>query len=444
MQFLIIGGNAAGMSAATRIRKNIPDASITVLEKGNIVSFGACGLPYFVGHEFDQIEDMIARPLEAFQKSNINVLLHHEVLSIDPSKKQVTAVNKENKEVLFSYDKVLISTGAFPIKPPIPGIDLPGVFTLTTMEDGIELRNEIEKSSVQNIVIIGGGFIGLETAEAMLHSKKNVTVIEMENHVSAKVFDPEITDLLHQNLKKHGVHLRLNEKVLSIEGKDCVEKITTDKGSYPADLIITAVGFAPATKWCQNIKLEMLGNGAIVIDDLGKTNIPDIYAAGDCATIKHAVIQQNQYIPLATGANKLGRFLGDVMSDKSTAPFQGSLGSSALRFMDFEAGRTGLSEYQAKAFGFNYGTNFIKDFNHTSYVPGRSEIFIKLIYDKDSRIILGGQICGKKDAVLRVDVLAAAIFKKMTVEELGQLDLIYAPPFARTWEALNIAGNTCK
>ncbi|MGL5254402.1 MAG: CoA-disulfide reductase [Brevinema sp.] len=441
MNYLIVGGNAAGMSAASRLRRNLPDANITVLEKGNLVSFGACGLPYFVGGEFEDSTEMIARSFEAFQASNINVLLHHKATQLNLENKTVTALKQDGSEEVFNYDKLLISTGASPIMPSLPGQNLKGVHTLSRMEDGIILKKAI--ASANNIVIVGGGFIGLETAEAALHHGKNVTLIEMETHLNSKALDNEISIELENAVKNSGVNLRLNEKLTSIVGDDHVKSITTDKGSYPADLVILALGFRPETEWCKG-QLEMLPNGAIIIDNSCHTNVKDVFSAGDCATITHAVTKKPHYIPLATGANKLGRLLGDIMAGKEGVSFQGSLGSAGLRFMNFEAGRTGLSASEAKLYNYDFAEHSITDFTHTSYTPGRTKLLIKLIYDKKTRVLLGGQICGEKSAVLRVDALAVAIFKQLTVDELGMMDFIYSPPFARTWEAMNIAGNTAK
>ncbi|MGL4676096.1 MAG: CoA-disulfide reductase [Brevinema sp.] len=442
MNYLIIGGNATGMSTASRLRKNKPTDNIIVIEKGGLVSFGACGLPYFVGDEFNNAEEMIARPLEAFQKIGIKVLLHHEALHLDPNEKYVQVKNIQTNEVTnFSYDKLVISTGATPIIPKLEGINLKGIYTLTKMEDGIALKEALR--TAKKIVIIGAGFIGIEVAEAMRHQDKHVTIIEQKSRVVSNVFDPEMSEHLEKALQEEGIQLHLDETVQLFKGTDTIQQVITNKGTYNADLVLLSIGFAPVTQWCKKENLEMLPNGAVIIDEYCKTSIPDIYAGGDCATILNAVSQKQSYIPLATGANKLGRLLGDIIIGIEK-PFQGTLGSSAIRFMDFQVGRTGLSEQEAKDLNLNYAVNIINDFNHTSYVPNRSPLHIKLIYDKNTRILLGGQICGKKDAVLRVDILAAAIFKKMTVDELGMLDLIYAPPFARTWDALNIAGNTCK
>ncbi len=442
MTYLIIGGNATGMSAASRLRKNDPDAVITVIEKGDLVSFGACGLPYFIGEEFTHASDMIARSFDAFKRMKIDILLHHEAVKLDHEAKSVTVKDlAKDEEKIFKYDKLLVSTGAVPIIPPFPNVDLKGIRTLTKMHDGIAMKEALRHAS--KIVIIGAGFIGIETAEAMIHHNKQVTIIEKESRAVGKVFDAEITEHLEKAIKKSGVKLKLNESVTEFRGKDVIQKVVTDKGTYNADLVLLSVGFSPATKWCRDTGIEMLPNGAIVIDEYGRTSLPDVYSGGDCAGVLNAVSGKLDYIPLATTANKLGRLIGDNMIKDST-PFQGTLGSSGLRFCTLQAGRTGLSEGDAERLGIDYSTNFIQDFNHTSYVANQTPLYIKLIYEKHTRVLLGGQICGEQDAVLRVDVLAAAIFKKMTVDELGMMDFIYAPPFARTWDALNIAGNTSK
>ena len=442
MNFIIIGGNATGMSAASRLRKNNPQATITVLEQGDLVSFGACGLPYYIGDEFNNHDNMIVRSVEDFQKNNINILLHHKAKKIDPINKIVivsdsSTISSKN----ISYDKLIISTGAHPLIPNIEGVELPGIYTLTKMKDGILLKEALR--TAKKIIIIGGGFIGLEAAEAMIRQEKTVTILERSESISRRVFDSEMTNYLEESIQRDGVQLCLEETVTAFKGNEKIQQVVTNKSTYNADLVIIATGFIPTTKWCADIGLNMLPNGAIIIDEYCQTNLPDIYSGGDCATVKHAVSNQNSYIPLATNANKLGRLLGDILTDKKTK-FQGTLGSSALRFLDFQIARTGLSEHEAKSLGLNYATNFITDYDHTSYVPNQSRLHIKLIYDKETRVILGGQMCGAKGAVLRVDVLAVAIFKKMTVDELGMMDLIYSPPFSRTWDILNIAGNTCK
>ena len=257
------------------------------------------------------------------------------------------------------------------------------------------------------------------------------------------VFDKEITDVLEEEIKSHNVELRLEELASEFIGETKVEKVITNKGEVDADLVIIATGVKPNTEFLKDTNIEMLGNGAIIVDEYGKTSVEDIYSAGDCATIKNIVTGENMFVPLATGANKLGRIVGENLAGANNA-FQGSLASSCIKVMNMEAAATGLTEEKAKKLGLNYKAKFISDFNQTNYYPGRNKIYVKLIYDADTKVILGGQVAGFKDSVQRANVLAAAIFGKMTTNQLGMLDLCYAPPFARTWDVLNVAGNVSK
>ena len=443
MDILIIGGNAMGMSMASKLRRNKADVNIIVLEKTDIISFGACGLPYYIGDYFDDNTKMLARSFEHFKKSNIDVRLNHEALSLDASQKKVSVKNTKTGDISdFAYDKLLISTGAKPFIPNIDGINLKGIYPVTKMSDGLNIKSSLDKA--KNVVIIGAGFIGLEVADAMLKMKKNVTIIEKQEHVSQNIFDTEIIEHLETAIVDCNINLKLGETVQGFEGKDGVQKVVTDKGSYDADLVILSVGFIPNTEWCKDSGIKTLANNAIIIDEYCQTSIEDIYSGGDCATVKHATFWQDSYIPLATTANKLGRVLADVLASKDTR-FQGTLGTSGLKFMDFEIAKTGLSEGEAKKLNINYSTNMIKSINHTHYVPnGMGEIYIKIVYDKATRVLLGAQICGANGSVMRINAMSVCIFKKMTVDELGMMDFVYTPPFSMTWDALNIVGSTAK
>jgi NADPH-dependent 2,4-dienoyl-CoA reductase/sulfur reductase-like enzyme len=435
MNYLILGANAAGMSAAVRILKSDKNANITVLEKGDVVSFGSCGIPYFVAGEFDDVNQLTARPLEEFTKLGIDVRQFHTVTAIDTDKKQVTV----NQSQVFDYDKLLIAVGASPTIPPIKGINSSICQTMHSRQDAITLLNLLP--TCQNIVIIGAGFIGLEAAEAFVERGKHVTIIEFLDRALARTYDTEITTLIEEALHRNGVRLKLNEKVMEVTNNSVI----TDKGEYAADLVIVATGFKPNTEFLRDTKIKLSKEGAVIIDDQCKTNLPDIFSAGDCATVPHK-ISGDAYIPLATSANKLGRIAGEVMAGNDTRRFIGTLGSSGIRVFDMEAGRTGVSEAEAKQLGINYATVFIKDKNHADSVAGQTDIWIKLIFDKQSRKLLGGQIFGSYTggAVYRVNALAVAVYSGLTVEELGYMDFIYAPPFARTWDALNVAGNVAR
>ncbi|MGL4911391.1 MAG: CoA-disulfide reductase [Romboutsia sp.] len=444
MRVIIVGAVAAGMSAAAKLKRMQPDYEVVVYEKGDVVSFGACGLPYFVGGFFDEPNNMIARSPEKFRETGIDLNILHEVTGLDVASKKVTVKNVETGvEFEDSYDKLMIATGASSIIPPIKNIQLENVSTLKSMADGIKVKELLNKEENKNIVIIGAGFIGLEAVEAAKQLGKNVTVFQATDRILEQVFDKEITDVLEEEIKNHEVDLRLEELVSELVGETKVEKVITNKGEVNADVVIIATGVRPATTFLKDSGIEMLPNGAVIVDEFGKTSIDDIYAAGDCATIKNIVTGQDTYVPLATGANKLGRIVGENLAGANNS-FQGSLGSSCLKVMNMEAGSTGLTENQAKRLGLDVKVKFISDFNQTNYYPGRDKIYVKLVYDAQTKVILGGQVAGFKDSVQRTNVIAAAIFGKLTTSQLGMLDLCYAPPFARTWDVLNVAGNVCK
>ncbi|WP_252243679.1 MULTISPECIES: CoA-disulfide reductase [unclassified Clostridium] len=444
MRVVIVGGIAAGTSAAAKLRRVNPDAEIIIYEKSDIVSFGACGLPYFVGNFFEDSQNMIARTPEEFIKSGVDVKTNHEVVNIDFNNKLVTVKNlKAGSQFNDKYDKLMIATGARSIIPPIKNVNLKNVYTLKSMDDGKVLKQLLREKSNKSIAIVGAGFIGLEAVEAAKSHEKEVSVFQLEDRILKDVFDKEITDVLEKELRNKGVNLYLQETVTELIGDDKVTKICTNKREINADIVIISTGVKPNTEFIKDSGIDMLSNGAIIVDEYGKTSIEDVYSAGDCATINQIVTNEKSYVPLATGANKLGRIVGENLGG-SNLPFQGSLSSSCIKVLDIEAGRTGITEEKAKQMGLDYKTKFITDMNQTSYYPGQSKIYVKLIYEANSKRILGGQVAGYKDAVQRVNVIAACIFGKLTTKELGMLDLCYSPPFSRTWDVLNVVGNVCK
>ena len=444
MKVIIIGGVAAGMSAAAKFKRLSPNDDVIVYEKGDIVSFGACGLPYYVGGFFEDSQEMIARTPEQFRESGVEIHTKHEVIDVDFSNKKVKVKNLITDEILEeNYDKLMIASGARAIIPPIKNIDLENVVTLKSMDDGDKLRELMAKDEYKKVAIIGAGFIGLEAVEAAKHRGKEVTVIQLQDRVLQEVFDKDITDLLEEELRDKGINLLLSETVVELIGEGKVSKVKTDKREIDADIVILATGVKPNTDFLNCDEIKMIRNGAIVVDKYGRTSVEDVYAAGDCATINSLITDREIYVPLATGANKLGRIVGENLAGQNNS-FQGSMASSCIKVMDMEAARTGLSEKEVLNLGFNYKTKFITDMNQTSYYPGRERIYVKLIYDAHTRVILGGQVAGYKDAVQRCNVLAACIYAKMTTEQLGMLDLCYSPPFSRTWDVLNVAGNVSK
>ncbi len=435
MKVIIIGGVAAGMSAAAKFKRLSPKDEVIVYEKGDIVSFGACGLPYYVGGFFDDSREMIARTPEEFRESGVEIYTKHEVIDVDFLNKKIKVKNIVTNEILEdSYDKLMIASGARAIIPPIKNIDLKNVVTLKSMDDGNKLKELMAIDEYKRVTIIGAGFIGLEAVEAAKHMGKEVTVIQLQDRVLEEVFDKDITDILEEELRDKGVNLLLSETVVELIGEEKVSKVKTDKREIEADIVILATGVRPNTDFLKADYIKMIRNGAIVVDSYGRTSVEDVYAAGDCATINNLITGKESYVPLATGANKLGRIVGENLAGKNNS-FQGSMASSCIKVMDMEAARTGLSEKEVKDLGFEY---------KTSYYPGRERIYVKLIYDAHTKVIYGGQVAGYKDAVQRCNVLAACIYAKMTTDQLGMLDLCYSPPFSRTWDVLNVAGNVSK
>lgn len=444
MKIVIVGGIAAGMSAAAKARRVSKEAEIVVYEMGDIISFGACGLPYYVGDFFADVNNMIARDVEQMKASGIDVRVLHQVTSVDPESKELVVKDLQSGEVFTNtYDRLMIATGATVLKPAFENMDLNNIFTLSKLDDGKKLKELAMRENIHDVTIIGAGFIGIEVVEAMKHLGNHVRLIQRSSRVFNRIYDERITDLMEEELVSHGVELILNESVQGFEGKGKVEKVITDKQSYTTDLVVIATGFKPNTQFVQDIGIECLENGAIITNTKGETNIKDIYAAGDCASVPHMLTRENMYIPLATGANKLGRIVG-VNIAGGEAFYPGSLASSCVKVMEYEAAKTGLDELEAKKQGVEVATVFIKDKNQTDYYPNQEDIYIKLVYEKETKVILGGEILGKNGAALRINVIAMAIKAKMTTEELGMMDFCYAPPISKTWDPLNVAGNVAK
>ena len=444
MKIVIIGGIAAGMSAAAKARRVSKDAEIIVYEMGDIISFGACGLPYYVGDFFSDPEYMIARTVEQMREAGVDVQTSHEVLSVSESSKTLEVKNLKNREVFTqSYDKLMVATGANVITDPFKNVDLPNIFTLTKMQDGKKVKEIAMREEVKDVTVIGAGFIGIEVVEAMKHLGKHVRLIQRSSRVFHRMFDERITDLMQEELLAHGVELVLNEGVKGFEQEGTALSVKTNKNTYHTDLVIIATGFKPNTAFLKDTSIERLENGAIIVNKKAETTVADIYAAGDCATVPHMISGEDVYIPLATGANKLGRVAGINMAG-GKAVYPGSLGSACVKVMEYEAAKTGLNEVDAEALGIHCNTVFIKDKNQTHYYPNQEDIYIKLVYEKENKIILGAEVLGKNGAALRIDVIAMAIKAKMTTETLGMMDFCYSPPISKTWDPLNVAGNAAK
>ena len=440
MKVVVIGANAAGMSFAAKYKRNQPADTVTVIERRSYISFGSCGLPYFVGGLFDDFERMIARTPEQAIESGLDLRLETEAIAVNRSEQSVT-VRHRGQESQITYDRLIICTGARPVVPNFGQYNSEHVFTLTSLEDGLALRTALNDPDKRQVCIIGAGFIGLEVFDSAHLLGKQITLIEREPHIMSRQFSPEIIEVVEQAIRASDTDLRTGCSVSAIRDREqggyCVE---TDKGTVEADIVVLALGFRPNTELFDLAKAD---NGALLADPFGATQDPDVFTAGDCAVAHSLVLDKPVYLPLATVANKQARMLADKLAGKETY-LKGFLGSSCLKVLDYELACTGISEQTATNYGLPAKSSLIHDKNQTDYYPGQEDITIKLIYHADTHVLLGGEILGKKGVVGRADALAVAISAGMTTEQLGYLDFCYAPPFARTWDALNVAGNVAK
>ncbi|MCG9647426.1 CoA-disulfide reductase [Vibrio brasiliensis] len=440
MKVVVVGGSAAGMSFAAKYKRNQPSDEVIVLDKRDYISFGACGLPYFAGGMFDDTERMISRTPEQAIQSGLDVRVETEMVALDRAEKQIT-IRQQGEESTIDYDMLVIATGARPIVPPFGDFNPEHVYTLTSMEDGLAVKEALQDSSKQRVCVIGGGFIGLEVFDAAHLLNKHVTIIEREQHVMSRQFSPEMIEAVEGAICESGAELKTGCSVSAIrdaeQGGYIVE---TDNGNVEADVVILSLGFKPNT---ESFELPKAVNGALLVDEFGATEDAHIYAVGDCAVVHHMALEKSVYLPLATTANKQARMMADKLAGKDTY-MTGFLGSSCLKVLDYELACTGVSELLAKEHGLDVKVSTISDKNQTDYYPGQEDIKVKLVYHPQTNVLLGGEIVGKKGAVGRINALAVAITAKMTTQQLGYMDFCYAPPFARTWDALNVAGNVAK
>ncbi|MBM7704759.1 CoA-disulfide reductase [Metabacillus iocasae] len=434
---VIIGGVAAGMSAASQLRRLNEEVEIVVFEKGKHVSYGACGLPYYISGIIQDEEELIARTKEEFQKRRIDIHTLHEVVEVNETKKEVVVVDHQaSTQKRVSYDKLVIATGTSPIRPPFMKDDMENVFTLKDIEDGVRIRQFVNNEKVKHVTIIGGGYIGLELAESMLELGKSVRVIELNEQILPP-FDADMAEIVEEGLKGR-IAFHLNEEVKELEGDAHVRTVRTNKGAYETDAVIVNVGVKPNTDFLKETSIKMNEKGAIHVNNRMETSVKDIYAAGDCATSYHLVLNEPVHIALGTIANKQGRILGYNLGNEKKE-FPGVVGTSVVKIAEFEVAKTGISEKEAKQYKLSYKTVTEQANSHASYYPNVEKITIKLVYDANTNVLLGAQMIGKTGVAKRIDVFATAITMKLTGEQVSMLDLSYAPPFASVWDAVQRA-----
>lgn len=435
MKYVIIGGDAAGMSAAMEIYRNVPGAQITTVERGFIYSYGQCGLPYVVDGRISSTKRLIVRDVATFRdKYDIDARVGHEVERLDVEKQLIVGMNlASGNQFEIPYDKLLIATGADPVMPIEKGSNLAGIHMVKTIPMLEDLLADLT-SNIQHVTIIGGGPIGLEMLDTLRASGREVRLIQRSDYL-ATFLDKELAQQVHDEAKKQGIEVLLNTSVEAFEGNTHVERVVTDKGTFATDLVIVAVGIQPNTKFLKDTGIARAKNGAVIVNGQLETSIENIYAAGDCAMHFNIVKERLDYVPLGTTASKQGRIAGLNMSGKFTS-FRGIIGTSIMKFFDLTVASTGINEDTAKQLGFEYEAFKLSARNIVDYYPGAQRMFIKIVVRKRDQQLLGAQIIGPAGVDKRIDVFATALYNKMTLSDLLDLDLAYAPPFNSVWDPL--------
>ncbi|AEH24474.1 CoA-disulfide reductase [Pyrococcus yayanosii] len=435
---VVIGGGAAGMSAASRIKRLKPEWDVKVFEATEWVSHAPCGIPYVV-EGISPMEKLMHYPPEVFiKKRGIDLHMKAEVMEVDTGH---VRVRESDGEHTYEWDYLVFANGASPQVPPIEGIDLPGVFTADLPPDALAIREYMEKNNVRNVVVIGTGYIAIEMAEAFVAQGKSVTLIGRSERILRKTFDKEVTDIVEEKLKE-SLNLRLEEMTLRIEGQGKVEKVVTDADEYPADLVVIATGIKPNVELARELGVKIGETGAIWTNDKMQTSVENVYAAGDVAETRHIITGRRVWNPLAPAGNKMGYVAGSNIAGKEMH-FPGVLGTSVTKFLDLEIGKTGLTESEAVNEGFDVRTAFIKAKTKPHYYPGSKEIWLKGVVDNETNKLLGVQAVGA-EVLPRIDTAAAMLMAGFTTKDVFFTDLAYAPPFAPVWDPLVVLARVLK
>lgn len=441
MKVVIVGGVAGGATAAARIRRLNEQAQIIIFEKSGYISYANCGLPYYIGDTItDEGSLTLQTPESFFSRFRIDAKVLHEVIAIHTKEKTVSVKNLRTGEVFDeSYDKLILSPGAKPTQPEIPGVDMDKVFTLRTVEDTIRIKDYVNKHQPKSAVIAGGGFISLELAENLHHLGIDVTIVQRPKQLM-NPYDSDMAAFIHNEIRKQGIHLCLGQTVEGFKNtEDGVKVMIKDNQDLFADIVILAIGVTPDTQLAKEAGLKLGIKNSIIVNDRMETSIPDIYAVGDAIQVKHFVSGQDTLISLAGPANKQGRIAADNICGKDSH-YQGSQGSSIIKIFDLTAASTGLNETNAKKSGYAVDTVILSPMSHASYYPGGKMMTMKIVFEKESYQLLGAQIIGYDGVDKRIDVLSTAIHTGIKASDLKDLDLSYAPPYSSAKDPVNMAG----
>lgn len=441
MKIVVIGGVAAGTSAAAKASRTDKDAEIVIFEKGSDISYAGCGLPYYISGVINDRDKLLAFTADSFEKKyKVDFRIEHEVTEIDTKENIIYYKNlAEGSEGGYEYDKLIIATGASAIAPPFAGLDLDNIFTLRSVKSADQIKAAVENEEIKRTTIIGAGLIGLEMAEAFSELGYKVTVIEMQDQVLPP-FSREMADIVAEHLKEKGVELILGDGVDHFEGKERVEKVITSSGrAIESDLALLSIGVKANSKLAEEAGIEIGKTGAIKVNEKMETNLENIYAAGDCAETKNLLTGRATWIPLGSTANKQGRTAGANAAGGDNT-HQGILKTGISKIFDLVAAKTGLDLEEAKKQGIDAVEVKIEAKNHAGYYPGVEMINLKGVFDRKNGVIIGAEVIGGTGSDKRIDVLATAIYNKMTADELFQVDLAYAPPFSQPKDPVAILG----
>lgn len=441
MKVVIVGGVAGGATAAARIRRLDEHAEIIVFEKSGYISYANCGLPYYIGGVICDPEELtLQTPESFFARFRIDVKLRHEVITVRPEKKTVTVKDLASGKVFEeTYDKLLLSPGAKPVRPPFKGLESEKLFTLRTVEDTFRIKEYVEKHKPHLAVIAGGGFIGLETAENLRELGMEVTVVQSQEQLMTP-FDADMAAFIHAEVRKHGVNLALGHRVEDVyEADGQMEVRLQNAAPLRADMVILAIGVSPDTALAKAAGLQLGLKDSIVVNDRMETSCPDIYAVGDAVQVRHFVTKEEALISLAGPANKQGRIAADNICGGDSR-FGGSQGSSVIKVFSLTAASTGINERTAKVLGIDCDKVILSPLSHAGYYPGGRLMTMKVVFEKGTYRLLGAQIIGAEGVDKRIDVLATAIRAGMKATELKELDLAYAPPYSSAKDPVNMAG----
>lgn len=441
MKVVIVGGVAGGATAAARIRRLNEQAEIVVFERSGYISYANCGLPYYIGDVITDPEALTLQTPESFyRRFRIHMKTRHEVIAIHRERKAVTVRDLNTNQVWDeSYDKLILSPGAKPTLPPVPGIDLPQIFTLRTVEDTFRIKEYVKENQPRSAVLVGGGFIGVELAENLKHQGMDVSLVEMNRQLLTP-YDEDMASFIHAELRKQGVHLVLGQAVQAFAADAAgLQVLLGNQTILRADMVIMAVGVTPETTLAREAGLELGLRGSILVNDRMETSDPDIYAAGDAVQVRHYVTGEDTLIALAGPANKQGRIIADNICGGDSR-YLGSQGSSILKVFDLTAATTGINETTALRAGINAESVILSPMSHAGYYPGGKVMTLKVVFEKDTYRLLGAQIIGYEGVDKRIDVLATAIHAGLKATQLKDLDLAYAPPYSSAKDPVNMAG----